>query len=252
MEEIDGRWIMKGCSRSSPDRIRTAEELAELIVQIGFLPLFSNRIPGFSVEERTPAETWWTGRPDTDPWEWRQTLSRDPRVAYGKFFDRKAGFLSRDCFPAFANYRRNGYDFDALNDEGLAPYRQKKIMDCFAPDGRMLGRQLLSCELKTAAGFGKNGEKNFEGVVTDLQMQTYLIVGGFRRRRNRRGEEYGWHLAVLETPETKWGCDLVAADYAEDPARSWETLEERLLRAFPDAREKDVRQLLGVRHPGER
>ncbi|MFQ7451379.1 MAG: hypothetical protein ACLRNQ_07965 [Flavonifractor plautii] len=35
-------------------------------------------------------------------------------------------------------------------------------------------------ELKRQAGFGKGGEKNFEGTVTDLQMGGYLLIRDFR------------------------------------------------------------------------
>ena len=38
-------------------------------------------------------------------------------MAYGKFFDKKSGFISKKWFSYFANYRRDGYDFDALWDE---------------------------------------------------------------------------------------------------------------------------------------
>ena len=43
--------------------------------------------------------------------------------------------------------------------------------------------------MKEKGGFGKGGEKNFEGTLTKLQMQTYLIVKDFRPRLNKRGEE---------------------------------------------------------------
>ena len=32
--------------------------------------------------------------PERDPWAWRQILAQRGHVAYGKFFDRKAGFIS--------------------------------------------------------------------------------------------------------------------------------------------------------------
>ena len=72
-----------------------------------------------------------TGDPTSDPWEWRIILSRDPSIAYGKFFNKSAGFVSKGFFPTFANYRRNGYDFDSLFEDELASYRAKKIMDRF-------------------------------------------------------------------------------------------------------------------------
>ena len=39
-----------------------------------------------------------------------EIIAAGGRIAYGKFFDRKAGFISREWLPVFANYRRDGYD----------------------------------------------------------------------------------------------------------------------------------------------
>ena len=38
---------------------------------------------------------------------------------------------------------------------------------------------ILSTDLKKQAGFGKGGEKNYPGVITQLQMETYLIISDF-------------------------------------------------------------------------
>ena len=179
----------------------------------------------------------------------RQILARDDRIAYGKFFDKKAGFISKRWFPVFANYRRNGYDFDALNDDGLVPYRHKKVMDALEYDETLRSLEILSCELKDKAGFGKNGEKNFEGVLTALQMQTYLLMSDFRQKRNKRGEGYGWYLAALETPETKWGYDFIGSRYSEKPEESWKAIGDRMRECFPDARETDIQKMLCIRYP---
>ena len=168
----NGEWIMRGLDWDDPSRIRSWEELIGLINEVGFLPLFKNEIPGFSVEEHTSDLYWWTGDEEQDPWEWRELIARSGQVAYGKFFGKKAGFISREWFPHFANYRRDGYDFDSRWDEELASMRCKRIMDQFESKD-----ELFSFELKRLAGFGKDGEKNFEGTVTDLQMQSYLLSG---------------------------------------------------------------------------
>ena len=102
------RWVMQGLSRDDPNRIKSAEELERYVQEIGFLPLFRNEIPGFSAEERTASEDWWTGDADIDPWEWRKVIAARGNVAYGKFFDKKAGFISKEWFPVFANFRRDG------------------------------------------------------------------------------------------------------------------------------------------------
>ena len=95
MEYINGTFYMNGLEAGDPDSIETAEELAELIHKSGFLPLFSNEIPGFSVEEKTAATSWWRDD-DSDPRNWRHLLCRRDDLAYGKFFNKKAGFVSKD------------------------------------------------------------------------------------------------------------------------------------------------------------
>lgn len=51
--------------------------------------------------------------PEQDPWEWRCLMARSGKVAYGKSFAGKVGFISKAWFPHFANWRRDGYDFDS-------------------------------------------------------------------------------------------------------------------------------------------
>ena len=91
----DGDWIMHGCGRNDPSCLHSPDDLLSLVEETGFLPLFENRIPGFSVEERTVSADWWSDNPASDPWVWRQAMASDPRIAYGKFFEKKAGFVSR-------------------------------------------------------------------------------------------------------------------------------------------------------------
>ena len=243
MENIDGSFYMNGCAPDSPDRLHTIDDLIRLIKKIGFIPLFSNAIPGYSVEEHTTPASWWCDNPETDPWIWRQTLSVHPDIAYGKFFNRNAGFISREWFPVIANYRRNGYDFDALYDDELAPVRAKKIMDAFEPDDNSVGLELMSTEIweKTPKD---------EKTLTDLQMQTYLIISDFRQRRNKKGQLYGWHLSVCETPETKWGRDYIASGYYMDPMESWKAILAQIRLFYPDADELELRRLLGIKWPG--
>lgn len=235
MANEHGEWIMRGLDWDDPARIRSWEELLDWIDEIGFLPLFKNEIDGFSVEENTSDLYWWSGDADQDPWEWRELMARSGRAAYGKFFGRKAGFISKAWFPHFANYRRDGYDFDSRWDEELASMRAKRIMDQFAEND-----ELFSFQLKQLAGFGKGGEKNFDGVVTELQMQSYLIIRDFRQRLNKKGVPYGWPISVYSTPETLWGYDHVASVYSLDPADSREKVREQVKKNFPDAQDLEL------------
>ena len=242
METVAGEWIMKGCRRSDPECLHSPEELLALVRKVGFLPLFSNSIPGFSVEEHTPSADWWTGTA-ADPWAWRQVLAPHPEVAYGKFFDRKAGFVSREWFPRFANYRRDGYDWEGMYEDGRMTGRCRRILDVLSLNENAEGRALLSCDLRKQAAL----EKGFEGALTDLQMKSFLIMSDFRQRRNRHGEEYGWHVAELMTPETRWGYDAVNS-CDEKPADSWRRITEQIRKYRPQAGDEEIFRVLGIRY----
>lgn len=241
MPNEGGSWIMYGVDENDPYCIHTVEELMDYIDEIGFLPLLKNEIPGFSVEERTVPEYWWSEDPLRDPWMWREIIARSGRIAYGKFFNKKAGFISLKWLPYFVNVRRDGYDFDALWDDEKASNRQKKIMDLFET-----ASELYSFEMKQQAGFGKGGEKNFEGVLTELQMQLYLCVKDFRKRKNKKEQEYGWAIAVYSTPEQIWGRELVTVAYKEEPSDSEKRILEYMKEKYPIATAKQIRKVLGI------
>ena len=224
--------------------LTSSEDLEKLVLEIGFLPLFHCEVYGFSAEDLTLPGCWFTGEERTDPWEWRKELCQRRNVAYGKFFGGKAGFISREWFPAFANYRRDGYDFDARWEDELASIRSKKIMDLYSEENQ--DRELFSFEVKDQAGFGKTGEKNFEGEITRLQMLTYLCTGDFRQKVRKDGQSYGWSISIYCTPEHLFGEEYVKSAYPVDPKESWKAILERAETFFPGHRE-ELTGLLGIR-----
>jgi hypothetical protein len=256
MYVLDGQWYMEGIDWDDEGCIHSSDELLSVIESVGFLPLFSSGVPGFSVEEMTDTSCWWSGDISVDPWEWRAVLARTGKVAYGKFYGGRAGFISKKWFPYFANCRRDGYDFDALYEDGKAGYREKLLMDLFVPsgvdmwnvktsslEGMGLASSLYTNEMKEKGGFGKGGEKNFEGTLTKLQMQTYLIVKDFRPRLNKRGEEYGWAVAIMTPPEYLWGYKHVTSRYKEKPSESFSKIAAQIGKHF-DCDEKSLKGVI--------
>lgn len=243
MEVENGEWIMYGVDWDDPECLHSVDELVAYVNQIGFLPLFKNSVPGFSVEERTVPGYWWSENAAVDPWMWREIIAKSGELVYGKFFDKKAGFISKEWLPYFVNYRRDGYDFDALWDDEKASLRQKKIMDLFMEDNE--GKEWFSYEIKQKAGFGKDGEKNFEGTITDLMMKTYLVMSDFKKRRNKKGAEYGWNIALYQTPEQKYGAKLVTKAYSESPEVSKERIINHIKEIYPIAKDKDIKKIVG-------
>lgn len=239
MIELDGRWIMEGLACNDSNRIKNTKELTDFIDELGFLPLFKNTIEGFSVEELTAAEGWFGGLAYEDPWAWRESIAEEGNLAYGKFFANKAGFLSREWYPIFAAYRRNGYDFDSRYEDGLASYRTKRIMDVLEQ-----AEYLPSNEIKKLAGFGKEGEKGFEGAMTSLQMQTYISVHSFRRRKNKKNEEYGWSVANYIISEKLFGAEHVRSAYSLSQTEAKHRIMQRVKDRFPAASEAVIERMI--------
>ncbi len=203
----------------------------------------------------TAAECWWAGRPEEDPWEWREVIANEGRIAYGKLFCNRAGFISREWYPYFASYRRDGYDFDSRYEDGLASRKHKKIIELLEMTKGMpsnkLNKDIGFCkegmpsnELKKAAGFNKDGETGFEGAVTALQMQTYILVSGFHRRRNRKNEEYGWSVADYALSEEFFGEEHVRSAYGIGTAEAKNRIIAQLLKNYPAATEPEAERII--------
>ena len=236
---MDSDWNMNGCRRDDPARFKTPDEVIAYIGEVGFLPLFSVGIPGFSMEEHVPACDWWTDDPGRDPWIWRMIIAEDKHIAYGKFFDRKAGFVSKAWFPAFANYRRDGYDYEGLYEDGKMKGRAKQILDTLRLDENAVGLEMMSGQLRKTAGVAKG----FDNILIDLQMQSFLLISRFQQKRNKRGEAYGWHLPSFMTPETKWGYDFVNS-IGEKPEASREKIIAQIRKTYPQAEENAIRKVM--------
>ena len=219
-------------------KITSAMELEALVQQMGFLPFFPCAIPDFSIEAFTPSRYWFVEGVD-GPWEWRMELARRGVVAYGKLFSRKAGLVSREWYPDLANYRRDGYDFDARYEEGLASHREKCVMDVLLREG-----PTLSKDLKRLAGVGGDGLKGFDTVITSLQMQTYITVHSFEYARDKHGKPYGWGIARYAATEDVLGADVTQGAYHRDPEESRARITQHLGMLFPDAIDDDLAKFI--------
>ena len=218
--------------------LRSPEDIVALTAELGFLPFFAGNIPGFSVEECCPPELWFSENAD-GPWEWKGPAARSGQCVYGKFFGGKAGFISKEWLPDFADLRRDGYDFDARYEDGLAARKDKEVYDTVTEHGA-----LLSKELKRLCNYRKGGNRGFDTVITRLQMQTYVTIGDFVYMQDKFGQTYGWGVAQYTTPEAQFGYDFVTSAYRKDPAESKADILAHLKRVLPDADEAPLLKLM--------
>lgn len=216
--------------------IHTCTELMELIREIGFLPLLDSGIEGFSgeaiVDENCRYVTYTDGGWDWPLWKWKGQIVTEMPCVYGKFFNKKAGFVSQDWWPDLCNYRRSKYPRPA---EGSI---EETILDTLSINGSLITR-----ELRKACGFdGKGMRSKFDGYLTRLEMATYVVTEDFVYPRDKHNQEYGWGLSLLNTPEALYGKQACLCD--RTPEESFERIMEHLRSLLPDASERLLRRIV--------
>ncbi len=222
--------------------IGSMEGLIDVIDEMGFVPFFANEIEGFSIEEHIADGCWYN---DADEgfwpaWEWKGPVITRMKCAYGKFLRNKAMYISAKWFPDFANFRRDGYDFDARYDDGLASFYDKELyelLDSNAP--------IMSKELKQTGGYGgKNGRKGFDTMITRLQKQCYVVISDFQYLKDKFGNEYGWGVAEYSTPERFLGKKFCNSVYKRTPEESYARVVKQFKKILPDAENGEIERIL--------
>ena len=225
--------------------IRRKQDLIDAVREFGIVPYFRTSIPGFSLEEHCHPAVLFSDTGD-DTWEWKGPVIRESGCAYGKFFEKKAAYVSRELFPDLANYRRDGYDFDARYDDGLARFQDKQLYDLIDANG-----PILSKELRRTGGYAYSGrwqktegKKGFDSSITRLQEQCYVLISDFVYTLDKNGNRRGWGVAEYSTPEKHLGGGFAAAVYAREPKELYERLFEHLVRLFPEVPEAELKKFL--------
>lgn len=226
--------------------IQKMDDLIEAVNYYGFLPFFENDIEGFSIAEMCDPSIYFTGI--EGPWEWKGPVISELGCAYGKFFNKKAGFITKKWFSDFANYRRDGYDFDARFEDGLATYNEQYLYNLIASYN-----SLLSKEAKAIGGYVKprskdidswEPRKGFDTIITKLQMQGYIITSNFEYELDKNGKPYGWGIARYATPEKYLGKSFINNVYKYKPEESYKRMVKHLNKVLP-SEEGGIIKLLG-------
>lgn len=225
--------------------VRSKQDLIDAVGEYGIVPYFSTSIPGFSLEEHCPPAILFNDT-EENTWEWKGPVIQATGCAYGKFFEKKAAYVRKDLFLDLANYRRDGYDFDARYDDGLARFQDKQLFDLIDESAPVLSRVLRQSGGYAYSGRWQKteGKKGFDASITRLQEQCYVIISNFVYTLDKNGNRRGWGVAEYSTPEKFMGTDFSDRVYQRSPEESRERLMEHLRGLFPGASEKDLKRFL--------
>jgi len=165
-------------------------------------------------------------------WQWKGSVVREGNCVYGKFFAGKAGFISREWWPDFCNWRRSTHP---APEEGSI---EDAILTTLRSQGSMIAR-----ELRAACDFtGPNMRSKFDGYVGRLQMGCYIVTEDFVYPVDKHGREYGFGWSLLTTPERLLGRE--ACQCERTPEESYQKMADFIACLLPNATDKQIKKIL--------
>ena len=216
--------------------ISTCHELMAVIEELGFLPLLDGGVVGFSAEEMVDPECRYVATADGwdwPLWKWKGPIITEGCCVYGKFFAGKAGFVSKQWWPHWYNWRRSTKPAPAPGSI------EETILLTLQEHGSLITR-----ELRALCGFtGGKMRSRFDSYVTRLQMQCRIVTEDFVYPKDRHGRDYGWGWSLLTTPERLLGKEMCQCD--SSPEQSRELIAQHLRHILPTASETQIDRIIG-------
>lgn len=206
------------------------------IQEVGFLPLLYSNIPGFSADEAVDPDCRYVllddGSWDWPLWDWKGPIVTESDCVYGKFFNKKAGFVSRAWWPDLYNWRRHAHPAPSPGSV------EETILLTLREHGSLITR-----DLRRLCGFTEPKMRSrFDGYVTRLQMACRVVTEDFVYPRDKHGKEYCWGWALLTTPEQLLGKEACLCD--RTPEESLERMFDHLKRLLPRANKQQLMKLI--------
>jgi len=224
------------------------KDFLQVIGQAGFSMGGGNSEGIFAVvpwnwNEEPPYETpvrWHTGESETDPWEWRiRVLDEKTDIAYGKFFFKKSGYITKEFYPYFLAMRRNGQELEEEYLAGKISQYAKKIYEIVKEHGT-----LPLHAIKQIGGIAKEDKAKFDRALVELQMKMYLTMCGRQQKLSLKGEEYGWSSTVFCTTEKFFGEEVFRQAAGISEVEAIAKITEQVQRLNPNAEPKKIKKFI--------
>ena len=210
-------------------RIYSPESMTAAIRHFGIIPFFKGKIPGWSIEELTDPDCWFTSSEELGPWDWKIEAVREGDIAYGKFLGGKAAFSTVEYYRHLMNWRRCIPKYRiCLREKYTARTRSEQLLKFLSPAALEIIQLHQACEMseirEALSGavtpavlkkMGKYYKANLsptvkksvaDFIVQYLEMGTWCVIGDFKRVYKGPNMEYhGWQRSSHTTPDLLFG-----------------------------------------------
>lgn len=243
--------------------IQSAREMIEVIKEIGIVPFSKNAVSGWSIEEMTHPDWWFSSSDELGPWDWKIDAVREG-IIYSKFISRRSAFATKELYMHLMNWRRSipvyqvavGGDskmktIDDRLQKYLSPILLRGIRECETMESAEI-REFLEKEvsMETRKLVGGHLEKYLiprirkqavDFLLGFLDMGTWTVVGDISRvYRGAQCEYKGWQRNSFTSPEALFSF---LYEYPSkgllpncSPEESKEVIINHLERLFPGER----------------
>ena len=208
---------------ASPE-LTSAQSMIEAIREIGIVPFSRNRVRGWSIEEMTHPDWWFTTSDELGPWDWKIDAVHEG-LLYGKFISRKSTFATGQMYRHLMNWRRSlpkyrvaeGVRCRAVTiDERLQKYLSPTLLSAIREHESLETSEIRSLleetiPMGTRKKVGGHVEKYLIPKVTKqavdfllgfLDMGTWTVIGDITRVYRGANCEYkGWQRNTVTTPD---------------------------------------------------
>lgn len=208
--------------------IRNPEGMMSLIREYRLIPFFTSPLPGFSIEDHTPAESWFT-EDNLGPWDWKIECVQSGDIAYGKFLcGGKAAFASMDIYRELANWRRSLPKYQPSAE-------QRIVLDYVQENG-----SITVTEIRKLMGMSKSAA---DALLARIQMQTRIVTGDISRVYRGADLKYsGWQRSCFCAPESLFGDFNFKSSLS--PAESLEFLKDTVRKVCGGIPDKILMKIL--------
>ena len=176
-----------------PPSVRDADSMYRAVRRLGIIPFFENPVRGYSIEELTPPEFWFSEEgAQLGPWDWKIDVLQQGDIAYGKFLaGGKAAFATVEWYRELRNWRQAQEKYRLAGEQSV-------VMDYLREHGT-IGIK----EVRGLLGVKKSAA---DALMTRLQMQCRVVTGDIRRVYRGPDLHYnGWQVSSFCRPEDLFG-----------------------------------------------
>lgn len=250
-------------------KITSAAEMIATIRTIGIIPFTRCSVPGWSIQELTDPDYWFTTSDQLGPWDWKIEALHEG-ILYGKFISRSSCFATETMYRHLMNWRRSrlyyqmaeGGEYrvttvDQRLHKHLAPILLNEIRRRESLESSELRKVLEEvvpvATRKKVGGYiekhliPKIDRQAIDFLMAFLDMGTWTLVGDVSRVYRGPNHEYkGWQRNIVTTPEALLDDSVLPPFLADStprhdthvdctPEESRDFLVQSILQYFPDA-----------------